>query len=124
MSYDYSKLGTKVQGLIARFGKPATLHSNSLTGDQWSPADANSDISVTVVDLDTIEGANRTRVQTRQGEGTVAERTRKVLMSTASGAVPTSNDELTISGKRHEIKAVQALEPGPVTLLYEIELIR
>lgn len=115
-TYDYTKLKATAERLIAKFGKSGTLHNRGTeTGPAYNPTQGvDSNTTITAVDLDQ---------SLVKKPGTLVEGVgRTLLVSTAAGIAPTTDDEITIDGTRHAVVDVRELNPGGTALLYEVDL--
>lgn len=107
MSFDYAASAETATRLIAKFGRAMTLKRKSLSGDQWSPTPANSDVSVRGVDLRIKEADLPSSL--------VGVVTRKILLEAKEGVTVSKTDKLTIGGVTSEIEHLTKLAPaGPV----------
>jgi hypothetical protein len=116
MAFDYAGKAALAERLIEKFGRTVTLRQSSLSGDEWEPTLANSDVSITCVDLDQ-------DVRNRAGE-LVEQGRRTLLVSTSAGVTPKEKDKVVIDTKVHEIDSVQQLAPGGINVLWKVILAR
>lgn len=122
MSFDYTRPRATAERLIARFGKAGAFRRTVRTNDPgtpWDPGDDTETVTdyactLVVVDYSQMERAG----------GLVGMTDRKVLISTEGLAVvPLASDLLMIDGTAHEIKVLMPLEPGPMVVLYEAQVV-
>lgn len=114
MSFDYAAKAETATRLIARFGRTMMLKQKSLSGDNWSPSVANSDVSIRGVDLDIKEGDVPSSL--------VGLVTRKVLLEAPSALTVAKKDKLVIGSSTFEIEHLKKLAPAGTVVLWTVFL--
>jgi hypothetical protein len=114
MAFDYTKTRQTAERLIARFGQSATLRQIANSGTEWAPTQAETDTTITAVDLNE---------RVRDASGTLVGQTqRTLLVSTSAGVTPGKGDKVVIGGAEHEVSEVRPLSPGGVDVMFEVDL--
>lgn len=114
MTFDYARAAATATRLIARFGQSATLRQITTSGDEWAPTTAETDTTITAVDLNQ---------RVRDASGTLVGQTMRTLyVSTAADVTPAKADKVVIGGTEHEISEVRELNPGGTAVMYEVDL--
>lgn len=116
--FNYQRPRATAQRLIERFGKPAVLRQiASGSGPGYDPdAGAVTEHPVVVVDVN-----SQLRPIGRRDDSAVLT-THTVIVAPELGVSPRETDRLIISGVEYGIAAVRPVEPGPVLLLWEVDL--
>lgn len=136
--FDYSRIRQTADKLIARFGAPATIHrlpdlAPGTTDDgpeyPWEvePEGGDDDpsthpdpvpmqIPVTAVDTGT-----HTRYD-RDASGALIPRTVRVILIAAARAEPRMGDRIVMIDGPHEISRVERVQPGPLAIMFEVEI--
>ncbi len=133
MSFDYSGLLTTASGLIARFGRPATLRRPSQTAadsdDPTAPPNpAGTDIqtiAVTAVFLDlTRDAFTTTGAGIGRGSTPVEEKNVRVLVEAASALPEEIGTEWQLDDgtRRWKVRISRPVKPGDTLLYYELEV--
>lgn len=118
MTETYQAQQDRATALITRKGGPATLHRQgaSTGGDAWNPTPGTvTDYAVTIVE---------TSASIQRNANTTIRNGDKVgIMAVPSGVTPAVADAITIGGSKHQIIALQPVQPNPagVVVIYEFQ---
>lgn len=113
-SFDYSGLVSVAERLLARFGRTATLHSVTISGDEWSPSISTADTEITVVDSK----------QKIRNQDLVEKGARMLMVSTSAGVTPKEKDSITVDGVEHQVAEVETIAPSGVVLIWKVIIVQ
>ena len=114
MAYDYSGLQSTATRLIARFGRAATLVKlTTASGSAYDPGDpAEVEHAVTICEIG---------YKQSERDGTLVEQNdRRIMMDSA--VAPTSQDRIVDGADEFVVVSVEATQPGPVAVMYTVQL--
>ena len=113
MNQIYVRLRSTADRLIAAYGQPAALvkPGGYTAGSNPVPLPPPPEEAVTAVDMSKLE---------RDTGGTLTGRVQRRLLVSTTGGRPEKDDEIRIGGRSHQVVTVAPLEPGGLTLLYEV----
>lgn len=113
-AFDYTRLRSTAERLIARFGQSATLTRVATSGTAYDPTTTETDYTVTVAVMEYTD---------RERDGTLIKvGDKKVYLSTSGLSItPGVADKITIGGVEHEIINVMPLNPGGTVVMYETQ---
>lgn len=116
----YAKLAATALALLTKFGRDVTL--TKVTEGAYDPATSAASVSNAT---STLKGAtfNFAEGQTMFGNS-VIQQGDKLLMLAAGGAVPDTDDSVTIGGVIWKIVSVQEVNPAGVPVIYEAQIHR
>ena len=108
----YARLRSTADRLIAAYGQPAVLvkPGGYTPGSNPEPLPPTEE-AVTAVDMSKLE---------RDTSGALTGRVQHKLLVSTTGGRPEKDDEIRIGGRSHQVVTVAPLEPGGLTLLYEV----
>ena len=110
MSYNYTGLASTAVGLINKFGRDATLRTNTLGGDEFDPTVTTSDETIKAVFLN----YNASVV-----DGTLIKSNDKMIL-TYSLVDP--KNEIVDGTVKYEVISVQEVKPGVTPMIYKVQL--
>lgn len=101
--------------------KGAESASDPNAGTPWGDAATGSEPDPDTYDVTILDEGSKTR-HSRGDNGVLVPRTARILTIAATGEAPQMGDVITLATGKHEIAAVEAVAPGGVALLFEVEL--
>ena len=111
MSAFYDRLNATAQRLIATYGKAATVIRITKTGTAHAPTTSETPHGCVLVETGwKLFLIPETLVQAGDKTG---------IISTTLAIAPETADKISIDGERYSFAAVEPLNPGGTTLLYE-----
>jgi len=111
MSFDYTRLKSTADRLVARFGKAAALVSFETSGPDFDPTVTESTADITLVEL-SYSLTNRNESLVQSGD--------KLFLIQADAA-PALDNKIRLDSVDYAMVDVQPLSPGPLVLLYEVQ---
>ena len=119
MTFDYSRTISTADRMIERFGVAGTLRRRTTTGPEYDPTEGNpvnhacrfvvSDYSATEIDGTRVLATDK-KVMLAKGSLTVEPRLSDLLVDAASSS--------------YKIVAINPLQPGPDTVMWELQVRR
>lgn len=118
VAFDYAKMRTTAERLIARFGRSAELRRAKAHGPAYDPTIGPDDYCPVTVVLG--------EYAVKEIDGTLIKaEDRKVTMSTEGVTItPETSDRLLIGSTLYDIVTIKPLEPGGTVLLWKMQVRR
>lgn len=119
--FDYTKSRATAERLIKRFGQPATLLRKTIIpggGTEFDPQPEQvivESFALTVVDINT-------EIRPAGLDDPAPLTKHSILIAPDAGVEPSEADRVSYQGREHGIAAVRRVSPGPLLLLWEVDL--
>lgn len=110
MSFDYQKMADLSVNLIARFGRTATLRTKTYTGPEYDPVITETDTDILAVFTD---------YRADDVDGTLIKNGDKMLITTTKIE---TDDEVIDNSVSYEVVSVNEIAPGPMPLIYKVQV--
>lgn len=111
MAIDYNKALANARRLIRENGRDVTIRTFTASGDEWNPVQVPSDVVIRAV---------QTRFNEEEIDGKLIQASDKLYL--IAGIVDVSLAQRLIDGADYEVVRVETVKPGPVVVLYKVQV--
>jgi hypothetical protein len=111
MAIDYNKALANARRLIRENGRDVTVRTFTASGDEWNPVQVPSDVVVKAV---------QTQFKAEEIDGTLIQASDKLYL--VAGGADISLAKRLIDGADYEVVRVETVKPGPVVVLYKVQV--